>query len=75
MTFTSSPFPDASLLKQNNYKADQDNLRAFYYRNPTPACASSNHNINAHDKEVPRVPVLSTTAAAVTNPLRNFLHS
>ena len=68
MTFTSSPFPNASLLGKNSYEADQDNLQAFYHCNSTPAHTSSNYNVNAHDKEVPRVPVHSTTAAAAANP-------
>ena len=69
MTFTSSPFPDTLLTKKNSYEVDQDNLQAFYRHNPTPARASNNHNVNAHDKEeAPWVPDHSTTAAAATNP-------
>ncbi len=72
MTFTSSPFPDTSLLGKNSYEADQEKMKAFYRRNPTPAHASSNHNIDVDDEEVPQVPVHSTTAAPAANPPPEF---
>ncbi len=75
MTFTLSPFPDASLLGRNIYDAGQDILRAFYRRNPTPAHANSNHNVNVDDEEVHQVQVHSTSAAATANPPPKFLHS
>jgi hypothetical protein len=75
MTFTSTPFPDASLLGKNSYKADQEKMKAFYRRNPTPTHASSNHNVDVDDEEVPQVPVHSTTAAPAANAPPDFLHS
>ncbi len=67
-TFTSTPFPNVSLLGKNSYEADQEKMKAFYRRNPTPAHASSNHNVDMDDEEVPQVPVHSTTAAPAANP-------
>ncbi len=72
MTFTSTPFPDASLFGKNSYEADQEKMKAFYHRNPTPAHASSNHNVDADNKEVPQVPVHSTTAVPTANPPPEF---
>ncbi len=72
MTFTSSPFPETSLLGKNSYKADQEKMKAFYRHNPTLAHASSNHNVDVDDEEVPQVPVHSTTAAPTANPPPEF---
>jgi hypothetical protein len=73
MTFTSSPFLDVSLLGKNSYEADKEKLKAFYRRNPTPARMSSNNDVSADDdKEVPQVPVHSTTALASANPPKEF---
>jgi hypothetical protein len=47
-------------------------MKAFYRRNPTPAHASSNHNVDVDNKEVPQVPVHSTTAAPAANPPPDF---
>ena len=59
--------------EKNSYKADKEKLKAFYRRNPTPARASSNDDVAADDeKEVPQVPVHSTTASASTNPPKEF---
>ncbi len=72
MTFTSTPFPDASLLGKNSYEADREKMKAFYRRNPMPTHASSNHNVDVDDKEVPQVPVHSTTAAPAATPPPEF---
>ena len=38
MIFTSSPFVDPSLLsRSNSFEADQEKLKEFFRRNPTPA--------------------------------------
>lgn len=68
MTFTSNPFPDASLLGKNIYDAGQDILREFYRRNPTPA----RHNVDMDDEEVPQISVHSTIAATTANPPPEF---
>ena len=50
MPFTSSPCPDVSLVgKKNSYEADQENLKAFFCQNPTPACVSSDNNVAVDD--------------------------
>jgi hypothetical protein len=72
MTFTSTLFPNASLLGKNSYEADQEKMKAFYRRNPTPTHASSNQNVDVNDKEVPQVPVHSTTAVPAANPPPEF---
>ena len=65
------PFLDISLLGKNSYKADQEKLKAFYCRNPTPACGSSNKDVAAdNDEDAPQVLVHSTTASAFANPPR-----
>ena len=74
MTFISNPYLDVSLLGKNSYEADQENLKAFFHRNPTPARVSSNNNVAADDnEEVSQVPVRSTTTAANVNPPPEFL--
>jgi hypothetical protein len=72
MAFTSTPFLDASLLGKNSYRADQEKMKAFYRCNPTPTHASSNHNVDLEDEEVPQVPVHSTNAAPTANPPPEF---
>ncbi len=47
-------------------------MKAFYCRYPTPAHASSNHNVDVDNKEVPQVPVHITTAAPAANPPPDF---
>ncbi len=75
MTFTSTLFLDASLLGKNSYEADQEKMKAFCCRNPTPTHASSTHNVDVDDEEVTQVLVHSTTAAPAANPPSDFLHS
>jgi hypothetical protein len=42
MTFASNPFADVSLLGKNSFEADQEKMKEFYHRNPTPACVEEN---------------------------------
>ncbi len=62
MTFASSPFVDPSLLSRCNdsFDANQEKLREFFRRNPTPAHVEDVDD-NKNIKEI-RVPVHSTTA-------------
>jgi len=61
MTLVSCPFVEPSLLSRGNdrFEADQEKLKAFFRRNPTPArveIVDDDENIDE-----PRVPVRSTT--------------
>ena len=42
MTFALNPFADVSLLGKNSFKADQEKMKEFYRRNPTPARVEEN---------------------------------
>ena len=61
MTFASSPFIDPSLLSRSNesFEADQEKLKAFFRRNPTPTRVEGTEN----DEEEIQVPVHSTKVA------------
>jgi hypothetical protein len=52
MTFVSSPFVDPSLLSRCNdsFEADQEKLKAFFCRNPTPARVE---NVVDDEEEIP----------------------
>ena len=83
MILASSPFVDPSLLSRGNrYEADQEKLKAFFRRNPTPARVEIIDDDENADE--PRVPVRSTaapsnslppgiaTAATISNPPPEF---
>ena len=83
MILAPSPFVDPSLLSRGNrYEADQEKLKAFFRRNPTPARVEIIDDDENADK--PRVPVRSTaapsnslppgiaTAATISNPPPEF---
>jgi hypothetical protein len=70
MTFVSSPFVDPSLLSRCNdsFEADQEKLREFFCRNPTPARVE---DVNDNEEEI-QVPVHNTTALSTHSlPLGN----
>ena len=83
MILAPSPFVDPSLLSRGNrYEADQEKLKAFFRRNPTPARVEIIDDDENADE--PRVPVRSTaapsnslppgiaTAATISNPPPEF---
>ena len=83
MILAPSPFVDPSLLSRGNrYEADQEKLKAFFCRNPTPARVEIIDDDENADE--PRVPVRSTaapsnslppgiaTAATISNPPPEF---
>ena len=61
MTFASSPFVDPSLLNRSNesFEADQEKLKTFFRRNPTPARVE---DIDVDEEEI-QVPVHRTKVA------------
>jgi hypothetical protein len=64
MTFVSNPYVDLSLLNRcsNRFEADQEKLKEFFRRNPTPARVKDVDN--KENIEELRFPVRSTTAAS-----------
>jgi hypothetical protein len=67
MFLASGPFVDPSLLSRGNrYEADQEKMKAFFRRNPTPARVEIiDDDENGDD---PRVPVRSTVAPSNSHP-------
>ena len=67
MILASSPFVDPSFLSRGNrYEADQEKLKAFFRRNPTPArveIIDNDENVNE-----PRIQVSSTAAPSNSLP-------
>ena len=66
MIFASCPYVDPSLLSRGNdrFEADQDKLKAFFRRNPTPARVE----IVDDDENVDEVLVSRTIAPSVSLP-------
>jgi hypothetical protein len=87
MTFASGPFIDPSLLNRGNdrFEADQEKLKEFFRRNPTPACVEivdddknfDENQVLVHSTMAPSDSLPPSIAAAVasTNSPPDFLPS
>ena len=69
MTFVSNPYVDLSVLNRcsDPFETDQEKLKEFFCRNPTPACVECVDN-----KENIEVLPPATAAAVASNPPPEF---
>jgi hypothetical protein len=80
MTFTLSPFVDASLLGKDSFEAHQEKMKEFYRCNPTPARVEDNNDdkdtnevhIPVHSTATNQPPLVVLAAFTNTNPPPEF---